>query len=52
MDWQHGHIGPVWLSEPVFVALGDLEKPFAFRASKKEVLDRECSGSHFTGQEM
>lgn len=51
MGWQHGHVGPVWLSEPMFVALGDLEKLFAFRASTKEVHDGKCSGYFFAVQQ-
>lgn len=43
MGWQHGHVGPVWLGEPMFIALGDLEKLFAFRASTKEVRDRNVA---------
>ncbi len=52
VGWQHGHVGPVWLGEPMFVALGDLEKLFAFRASTKEVHDRKCSGCFFSVQQM
>lgn len=51
MGWQHGHVGPVWLSKPMFVALGDLEKLFAFRASTKEMHDRKCNGYFFAVQQ-
>lgn len=35
----------------MFVALGDLEKLFAFRASTKEVHDRKCTGCFFAMQQ-
>lgn len=35
----------------MFVALGDLEKLFAFRASTKEVHDRKCTGCFFAVQQ-
>lgn len=35
----------------MFVALGDLEKLFAFRASTKEMHDRKCSGYFFAVQQ-